>query len=147
TEPDEEASLLPPNAFAQVRLTHKHGLAAEPARYEIAFTARSLRWAYLLVTDSNNATFDITGADSPFHAYSYQGDNPMSIDAVAVALAKQHAGKRVICLTSNDPVACQQVLRKSIKLKKDTEVLIKNLPNPKLSSIANLNEEMILYEV
>src|SRR5262249_13677578 len=25
TEPDEEASLLPPNPFAQVRLTHKHG--------------------------------------------------------------------------------------------------------------------------
>jgi len=147
TRPDPEAKSLPPNPFAQVRLIHKKGLTAEPARYKLAFNARSLRWAYLIVTDSNNAEYNITAGDVTFNPQNSLGNQPMSIGAVATALAKGNAGKRVVCLTSNKPFACQQAIRKSIILQTDSTAIIKNLPSPKLNSIANLNNEIILYEV
>jgi hypothetical protein len=152
TELDSQIGTLRPNPFAQVELIHKGGLAAKPAHYEIAFKAKALRWAYMLVTEPSNANFAVTSTDrtfTNFNIYDYHIDNParMSIDAVASELTERNVGKRIICLTSKLPIACQQTVRKSIKLEKNQNPVIKNLPNPRPDNVVIMNEEPILYEV
>lgn len=127
---------LPPDVFAGVEI-HLDGLALDvaPFSFRVAFQARRVHWAYYCVTDlaPNGGALGVVDAPPPGAPDPLLfGEKPEPADAIALRLAGQYPGTRCICFLSEQAIACSEVPRRHIELRRGGERLLGPLPNPLL---------------
>lgn len=138
---------------------------AGPRSFVVSFAARALRWCYYLVADyaGDITTLTLVDATPGAGARRVEFDaggptdlsaNPDASDSVALNLAKQNPGRRVLRFLSKAPVACTQTPLRALELRLDGTRVIGSVPNPAASNIAALAtapppaaRETVLYHV
>ena len=113
------------------------GVAGEPPVFRVALQARRALWAYYLVTNVVPGDFVITDTAAAT-AIGFTGEgsprdlvaSPDPDDPVAVDLARQHPGMRLLRFVSDALVPCHEQPRQHIELHLDGVRKLANLPNP-----------------
>ena len=128
--------------------------------FEIAFQAKTRRWAFYVITDHQQASLQIDDTDSAGLSFSQANQrnlstNPDPEDRVAQMLGKQFPNLRILRFLSDTEILCEETARSSLRLMLDTEAIIQTLPNPKPTQInllktgpdGNTQAESVLYQV
>lgn len=131
---------LPPGVFAGVEL-HLGGLGldAEPLTFRVVFQARRARWAYYCVTDlaPNGGQLRIVDAPPPGVGDPLLfGEESDPADPVARQIAGWYPGMRCLRFLSDQAVACSEVPRRHLELRRGDERVVGPLANPRLRNAA-----------
>ena len=138
---------------------------AGPRSFVISFAARAVRWCYYLVTDYTGDITTLTLVDATpgngARRVEFAAGGPTDLsaspdasDTVALDLAKQNPGRRVLRFLSKAAVACTQTPLRALELRLGDTRVIGSVPNPTPSNIAALAtvpppaaQETVLYHV
>lgn len=112
--------------------------------FEIRLQARAARWAYYLLTDQTG-DFSIVDAAPSGPALAFGASNRTALDkasdetdAVAQALARQHASLRRWRFLSDQPVPCSSAIRRGLELRLGDQKVLEAMPNPALESLSRI---------
>lgn len=127
---------LPPGVFAGIEL-YLGGLSldAAPLSFRVVFQARRARWAYYCVTDlaPNGGELRIVDAPPPGATdLLLFGEDPDPDDPIARQIVGWYPGMRCIRFLSDQAVACSEVPRRHLELRRGDERIAGPLPNPPL---------------
>lgn len=139
---------IPPGVFAAVEI-HLGGLDldAAPFTFRVVFKARRARWAYYCVTDlaPNGGELRIVDAPPPgVTDLLVFGEAPDPDDPIVRQIAGWYPDMRCVRFLSEEAVACSEVPRRHLELRRGDERVTGPLPNPPLR---NASPPDLLFQI
>lgn len=124
-----------------------------PSSYTVEFHAKSVRWVYYVVTNSNSGEVSIVDLHSSPLNFGESNTRdlvatPDDADPIAKQLAARHPTRRRFRFISDTLVTMSEQPRKYLELRIDGTMVQEHLPNPSMGAFARLTSGGdILYNV
>ena len=133
-------------AFVEIKYDQRWGdVSIHPKEFQIDFSAKEAKWQYYLLTDKQDAQFEIEDkGDGQIQFDGIQlSDNSdtKTTDPFAQALADKHPHLTQWVFRSKKFIPCQQQPRKSLRLNLEGETVLSPLPNPPVENFSRLEND------
>ena len=133
-------------AFVEIKYDQQWGdVSTHPKEFQIDFSAKEAKWQYYLLTDKQDAQFEIEDkGDGQIQFDGIQlSDNSdtKTTDPFAQALAEKHPHLTQWVFRSANFILCQQQPRKSLRLNLEGETVLSPLPNPPVENFSRLEND------